>query len=153
MIQLLSRTSFLARLWPSVGSRITALLALLPVLVTTLLQLGFVFFVPYFKLLHSSNIIEQTQFHATQQVFQVQYSLERQDTANRICWFSTLVQPIERALAVQLDRRGNCKGIVSTDFLDEFSIPWGTGISHYDKVEWPFLGAVTLQSHFNWHRK
>lgn len=63
------------------------------------------------------------------------------------------MQPIERTLAIKLNSCGNCQGVVGTDLLDEFTIPWCTGISHYYEVEWPFLGAVTLQSHFNWHRK
>jgi hypothetical protein len=63
------------------------------------------------------------------------------------------VQPIKRTLAIQLDRCRNSEGIVSTDFLDEFTISWCTGVRYYYEVEGSFLGAVTLQSHFNWHRK
>jgi len=72
------------------------------------LDLSFVLFVPYFKFRHGGNIIKQSEFNATQQVFQVQHAFERKDTTHGIGGLSTFVQPIQCSLAVELNSRGNC---------------------------------------------
>jgi len=127
--------------------------AAFPVLFGALLHLGFVFAMPLLEFLHSSGVIEQSQFHTAQQMFQVEHSLVGKDPANSIRGLGTFVQPIQRLLAVELNGSGNCKRIVRTDLLDEFTIPGRTGIGYYDEIKRPFLRPVALQSDFNWHFK
>lgn len=86
-------------------------------------------------------------------MFQIQYPFVREDTTYRIRGLSTFVQPIKRLLAIELNRSGNSQRIVSTDLLDEFTIPGRPGVGYYDEVKWSFLRPVALQSDFNWHLK
>ena len=86
-------------------------------------------------------------------MFEIEHPFVGKDAANGIRRLSALVQPIERLLAVELNRSRNSQGIVRTDFLDEFTIPGRTGIGYYDEIKWPFLRPVALQSDFNWHFK
>ena len=86
-------------------------------------------------------------------MFQIQYSFERKYPANSIGGLSSFMQPVERSLAIKLNRCRNSKWIVSTDLLDEFTISWCTGVGNYDEVEWSLLRPVSLQSDFNWHFK
>ena len=108
---------------------------------------------PLLELIHRSCVIEQTQFDTTQEVFQVKDTFVRKDAAYSIRRLSTLVQPIKRLLAIELNRSRNCQWIVRTDLLDEFPISGCTGIGYYDEVKRTFLRPVALQSDFNWHFK
>ena len=86
-------------------------------------------------------------------MFEIENPLVREDPANGVRWLRPFVQPIERFLAIELNRSRNSQRIVRTDFLDEFTIPWCTGIGYYDEIKWSFLRPVALQSDFNWHLK
>ena len=108
---------------------------------------------PFLEFLHCSGIIEQAELNATQQMFQVQHSFERKYPANGVSWLGTFVQPIECALAVELNGCGNCKWIVSTDLLDEFAVSWSAGVGYHDEIERSLLRPMSLQSDFNWHFK
>gem|GEM_PF-4773129 len=108
---------------------------------------------PLLEFLHRSGIIEQPKLHPTQEVLQVKNTFVRKDAAYGIRRLSTLVQPIKRLLAIELNRSRNCQWIVRTDLLDEFPISGCTGIGYYDEVKRTFLRPVALQSDFNWHFK
>ncbi len=99
----------------------------------------FVISLPLLKFHVSGRLIEQTQLHATEQVFQVQYAFERQDSTNSVGGLSTFLQPAERFLRVDVNRSRYGQRVVSTDFLNEFTITGRAGISHYDKVKGLFL--------------
>lgn len=86
-------------------------------------------------------------------MFQIQNPFVGEDTANGIRRLRTFMQPVQRLLAIELNRSGNSQRIVRTDFLDEFTIPGCTGIGYYDEVKWSLLRPVALQSDFNWHLK
>jgi len=86
-------------------------------------------------------------------MFEIENPLVREDPANGVRWLRSLMQPIERFLAIELYGSRNGQRIVRTDFLDEFTIPGRTGIGYYDEIKWSFLRPVALQSDFNWHLK
>ncbi len=86
-------------------------------------------------------------------MLQVEDSFVAKDAAYGIRGLSAFVQPIKRLLAIELDRSRNSQWIVRTDLLDEFTIPWCTGIGYYDEIKRSFLRPVALQSDFNWHLK
>jgi len=86
-------------------------------------------------------------------MLEIKHPFVGEDAANGIRGLCTLVQPIERFLAIELNRSRNSQRIVRADFLDEFTIPGRTGIGYYDEVKWSFLRPVALQSDFNWHFK
>ena len=108
---------------------------------------------PFLEFLHSSSIIKQSKFNTTKQGVSDKNSFERKDPANGIGGLCTFMQPIERTLAIELNRCRNSKWIVSADLLDEFTIPGCTGVGYYDEVKWSLLRPMSLQSDFNWHFK
>ena len=58
---------------------------------------------PLLELIHRSSVIEQSQFHTAQQVFQIKNTFVRKNAAYSIRRLSTLVQPIKRLLAIELN--------------------------------------------------
>jgi hypothetical protein len=102
-------------------------------------HLGIMFGAPFSKLLHSCCFVEKAQLYTAQQMFQVQYSLKRQDAAHRIGWLGTFVQPVKGSLPVNLYGSRNGQRIVRTKFLNEFTVAGTSGIGNYDEVKWPFL--------------
>ena len=104
----------------------------------------FMLTMPCLEFGHCSSIIKQSQFHTPQQVLQVQYSLERENTANCIGGLSSLVQPFQCFLTIELDGSGYSKRVVSSDLLDELTVSWRTCIGYHNEVEGPLFAAVAL---------
>lgn len=107
---------------------------------------------PLFEFGISGTLIEQVQAYTSQQVFQVQYTLERQDAAYGVSGLRTFLQPTQGTFCVDVDGSGNGERVVSTDLLDEFTITRRACIGYYDKIEGSLLGAMSLQSDFYWHK-
>lgn len=134
--------------------RLAPFLETLPSVIVLLnLHFPFMLFVPFLELGHGRCLVEKAQLHTAKKVFQVKYTLERQDLTNCICGLCAFMQPIQGSLAVQLDGSRNCKGIISPQFLDELPVSWSTGVSYYNKVEGSLLRPMTLESDFDWHLK
>jgi len=120
-----------------------------------LLALGFFLAFPYLcfmlgapfgKFFHSCSFIKQAELYTTQQMLEIKDTFKAQNAANSIGGLSTFVQPIQCSLPVQLNGSGHSQRIVSTKFLNEFTIAGSTGIGNYDEVERPLFGAMTLES-------
>jgi hypothetical protein len=110
-------------------------------------------FVPYLELGHSRGFVEETEGYPAQEVLEEQYTFIGEDPADGIRRLGSLMQPFQRLLAVDLDGGRNCQRIVGTDFLDEFTIPWRTGIGYDNEIKWAFFTPVTLESDLNSHKK
>ena len=111
-------------------------------------DLRFMLAEPFLEFVHCCGFIKKVKRYSTQQMFQVQYTFKTQDTANGVGGLSTFVQPIQCSLPVQLNGSWHSQRIVSTKFLNEFTIAGSSGIGNYDEVEGPLFRAMTLESDF-----
>jgi hypothetical protein len=114
---------------------------------------GLMLFVPNLELGHGSGFVEETKGNPTQEVLEEQYAFIGEDPAHRIGGLGSLMQPFKRLLAIDLDGGRNCQWIVGTDLLDEFTIPWRTGIGYDNEIKGAFFAPVTLESDLNSHKK
>lgn len=62
-----------------------------PVIILFDLDFTLVLLVPFLELGHSRGLIEESQLYTAQEVFQVQYTFERQDLTNGVGGLSTFV--------------------------------------------------------------
>ena len=69
---------------------------------------------PLRELLHGSGIVKQTQSNPAEEVLQIQYALEAEDTTNRIGRGCALAQPLECLLTIKLNSSRNGQWIVRT---------------------------------------
>jgi hypothetical protein len=86
-------------------------------------------------------------------MLQEQNALVRKDPANGVRGLCAVMQPFEGFLTIDLDSSWNSKWIVSSDFLNELTVSWSSGIGYYDKVERSFFTPVSLESDFYSHKK